>query len=179
MDQFALRIDHLDGRDVRAGNPELPRIPAPATIEKIAAQSDRAMMTGREHASGCAQFAIQMPALGARPHPGARTAAADRDLSQSGDIDQQHIIPQMRSRPAVAARTHGDLKTALAREPYGSDHILRAFGQHDGCGKSGRGIGAPDRCAPRGLVVFGAAPEDFLLENRPSVPIIPAAGSFP
>jgi len=105
-----------------------------------------------------------MPTLGARTDPGARAVAIDRNLRKPGHIDRQHIIAQVQSRPAVAARSHGDRKTSLARELHGRDHILRVFGRHDGGGKSGREVGAP---------------EDFLLENSPSIPIIPAVGSFP
>src|ERR1700683_2792370 len=63
VDQPALRVDQIDRAHVGAADAELTGVPPPAAVEQVAAESHRAVMAGRKHATALAQLAIEMPAL--------------------------------------------------------------------------------------------------------------------
>src|SRR5580693_9960608 len=98
VDQPALRVDQIDCAHVGAADAELTGVPAPAAVEQVAAESHRAVMAGWKHATALAQLAIEMPAFRAGSGPGALAARLERYFREARDIDQQHLIAQVRGR---------------------------------------------------------------------------------
>ena len=129
------------------------------SVNALPLKPDGTVMAGRKHARLLAQLAIEVPALGARAHPGALAARIDADLLQLGNVDQHDGVAQVRGGPAVTAGAHRDLQPALTRDLHRGHDILRLLGLHDGGGIARRSVRAPCRSAARRLVRRIAAPQ--------------------
>jgi hypothetical protein len=157
----------LDLDQVVAGEPVASREHAEPAARGETGDSDRGTGAGRDRLPVLPEGAVGGEGGRARPEPGALTVAADLDVGQTAQVQDQ-AVPGRVAGEAVRAASRHQTPTALAGEVDDLAHVRGARGLDHRLGTRAVVAAVPDqsRCpVPRGL-----GQDDPAVERRRELP---------